>query len=149
MVMNGTTGEPVADWPVEVWGWQDTGPVQVSTGVSDASGAFEFSGLEIGPERVYRVQSTYKDVVYASEPVELPTGQNPPIIRLLVYETTGRDDDVVVSRFHFVVLSREPGIVSVLELYQFGNVGNETYVGNGCSGWQPAVGLGPTTSRCL
>ena len=128
-VVNGTTGQTVADWPVEVWGWNEPEPILVATGASDANGTFEFIGLDAENASLFRVQTTYRDVTYASDTVALSSGQGPAQVQLLVYETTDRADSIVVNRFHFVVLAREPGSVSVLEMYQFGNTGSQTYVG--------------------
>jgi hypothetical protein len=48
-----------------------------------------------------------------------------------VYETTAGDAAITVERFHFIiVMSDQPGSISILELYQFSNRGDRAYVGS-------------------
>jgi hypothetical protein len=139
-IVNGTTGVPLANWPVEAWVLQEDGPVLAAEGKSDAEGAFVFAGLAAGADKVYRAQVTYADVLYASESVALTEVGDASSVTVRVYESTDAADAVVVDRFHFVVLLRETGVVSVLELYQFGNMGDETYVGKaGAAGVRQSV----------
>ena len=50
-------------------------------------------------------------------------------VLVAVYETTDSPEAVIVERFHFIIMVEEPGLLSVLELYQFSNRGDHAYVG--------------------
>ena len=128
-VGNATTGEPVGDVEVRLrrWGTETELPPLVAQ--TDAGGNFRFEGLDTGNHAFYLAEVTYDDVPFPSDFVSFEPGGAQLSVPVNVYETTTSDEDIKVERFHFIVIGEQPGFFSVLELYQFSNLGERAYVG--------------------
>jgi hypothetical protein len=128
-VENGTTGQWVGAKPVRLRHWNAEAEQPPLTGQTDAQGRFHFDGLDTGNHAFYRVEADYQGVPFHSEFITFEPGATQTVASLKVYETTDRADMIKVQRFHFIIMARERGILSVLELYQFSNQGERAYAG--------------------
>jgi mono/diheme cytochrome c family protein len=128
-VGNATTGEPVGDVEVRLRRWGTESELPPLVAQADVDGNFHFKGLDTGNHAFYLAEVTYDDVPFPSDFVSFEPGVSQLSVPVNVYETTTSDEDIKVERFHFIVLGEQPGFLSVLELYQFSNLGDHAYVG--------------------
>ncbi|MGC8878616.1 MAG: hypothetical protein ACP5R2_05285 [Anaerolineae bacterium] len=96
---------------------------------TDMEGHFRFEGLDTDVHSLYRAEVEYQGVTFHSNFVNFEPGSTQVSITLNVYETTNVPETIHIKRFHFIILMRERGALSVLELYQFGNEGDRAFVG--------------------
>ena len=127
-VVNGSLqSAPVEGALVTLWALvKDEAESSLET-TADGSGQFRFEGLQT-EERAYRLEVEYKGVLYESDVVAFPPGEDFLSVPLSVYESTTSSADISVERAHFIV-AFEPGIIYVREVQIFSNGGNLTYVG--------------------
>jgi mono/diheme cytochrome c family protein len=128
-VGNATTGEPVGDAEVRLRRWGTEAELPPLVAQADADGNFHFEGLDTGNHAFYLAEVTYDDVPFSSDFVSFEPGVSQLSVSVNVYETAPSDEDIQVERFHFIILGEQPGFLSVLELYQFSNLGDRAYVG--------------------
>lgn len=128
-VQNTTTMQPVAGIPVRLRHWRLEVEHPSSSTQTDAQGHFRFEGLDTDVHSLYRAEAEYQGVTFHSNFVTFEPGSTQASIVLNVYETSHVPEMIRIKRFHFVILMRERGILSVLELYQFGNEGDRAFVG--------------------
>jgi mono/diheme cytochrome c family protein len=128
-VGNATTDEPVGDVEVRLRRWGTEFELPPLVAQADADGNFRFEGLDTGNHAFYLAEVTYDDVPFPSDFVSFEPGVTQLSVPVNVYETTTSDEDIKVERFHFIVIGEQPGFLSVLELYQFSNLGDHAYVG--------------------
>jgi len=127
-VLNATTGLPESNVPVTLRRWQGDTELSPLTAQATADGHFHFQDLDTG-DPVYQAQVTHRDVRFHSDFVRFDPGVTEMAVPVAVYETTDSPEAVIVERFHFIIMLEEPGLLSVLELYQFSNRGDHAYVG--------------------
>lgn len=128
-LLNRTTQQPVPHVTVRLRRWQMEVEQPPLTIQADAQGQFRFDGLDVSSHAFYRAEVDYQGITFHSEFVAFQTGVTQTIAPIPVYETTDRSDAVTAQRFHFIIMAREPGILSILELYQFANQADRAYVG--------------------
>jgi mono/diheme cytochrome c family protein len=128
-VGNATTGEPMGDVEVRLRRWGTESELPPLVAQADSDGNFRFEGLDTGSHAFYLAEVTYDDVPFPSDFVSFEPGVAQLSVPVNVYETTTSDGDIKVERFHFIVIGEQPGFFSVLELYQFSNLGERAYVG--------------------
>jgi mono/diheme cytochrome c family protein len=128
-VQNATTGELVGDVEVRLRRWQRESELSPLIAQAEDDGNFRFEGLDTGENAFYRAEVNYDDVSFPSDFVSFEPGATQLSVPVNVYETTTSDEDINVERFHFIVIGDQPGFLSVLELYQFSNLGDRAYVG--------------------
>jgi hypothetical protein len=129
-VKNGTTGQLVADVEVHLRRWQADAELPSLAAKADAGGNFRFEGLDTGDQLFYRAEVVYNDVLFPGKFANFEPGMTQLSLPLDVYETTSEDTAITIDRFHFIIMSDQPGTFAVLELYQFSNQGNRAYVGS-------------------
>lgn len=130
-VVNGTTGEPQNVGAVTLYAFGADGtPVGASEGSTDEEGRFAFEGLDTA--LTYMPEAEYAGVFYTTEsPLFFGQGVSGLETVLKVYETTPDDSEVVINRLHTIITFGEEGVLSVGQMYLFGNHGDRTYVGEG------------------
>jgi hypothetical protein len=129
-VKNGTTGQLVSKAEVRLRRWQGDVEGTPLTTQTDAEGNFRFEGLDTGDQVFYRAEVTYNGVPFPGKFASFEPGATQLSLPLDVYETTGDDTAITVDRFHFIIMSDQPGMFAILELYQFSNQGDRAYVGS-------------------
>lgn len=128
-VVSGTTGGgSTAGLEVTLRSFQGQEERDLRTTVTDASGAFEFGGLETGEAWVYLVWTPYEGVSYSSGLLSFAEGQAELSVEMPVYETTTDGTGIVVERAHVFLTFLEDRL-TLTELYVFQNPTDRTYVG--------------------
>jgi len=127
-VGNATTGLPAGNVAVTLHRWQGDTELSPFTAQATADGHFQFQDLDTG-DPVYQVEVTYDGVRFHSDFIRFDPGVTQMAVPVDVYETTDSPEAITVERFHFIIMLEEPGLLSVLELYQFSNRGDHAYVG--------------------
>jgi mono/diheme cytochrome c family protein len=128
-IQNVTTGQPLGDVEVRLRRWQTETELSPLIVQADADGSFRFDGLDTQSQAFYRAEVVHDGVPFPSDFVSFEPGVTQVSLPVGVYETTTSDEDISVERFHFIVIGDQPGFFSVLELYQFSNLGDRAYVG--------------------
>lgn len=128
-VQNTTTKQPVAGISVRLRRWRFEVEHSSLSTQTDMEGHFRFEGLDTDVHSLYRAEVEYQGVTFHSNFVSFEPGSTQVSITLNVYETTNVPETIHIKRFHFIILMRERGALSVLELYQFGNEGDRAFVG--------------------
>ncbi len=128
-VHNYTTGRAVGGVPVRLRRWRMEAELSPLTSSADSGGQFRFDGLDASAHAFYQAETDYQGITFHTGFVAFESGITQTAASVGVFETTDRPDDIAVQRFHFIIMAPERGVLSVLELYQFGNRGNRAYVG--------------------
>jgi len=128
-VQNATTGQPVGSVEVRLRRWQEDSELSPLTAQADAAGNYRFGGLDTRSQAFYRPEVVYDEVAFPAGFSSFEPGVTQLSLPLNVYEITTSDENIRVARFHFIVIGDQPGFFSVLELYQFSNLGDRAYVG--------------------
>lgn len=132
VVAGGAARAPVAGVPVSLYSVSGAGKTLLASATSDATGAFQFDGINLSAGSQYIASASYLGVAYA---VPLPAGRSDPLT-ITVYATTERADRISIERTSLVLagVDVKRGLLTIVESYHFTNAGSETYVG------QPAGG---------
>ncbi len=130
-VVNGTAGGPAvgAGLPVTLHTLRGAEKVGSRTTMTDASGAFRFTGLDTDPALQYRLEVVYLGVPYSSaELYQFGAGQTTLQATLSLFETTDEDKAIRLDLVHLIV---EPfgQALRVSEIQLLSNTGDRTYVG--------------------
>ncbi len=137
-LLNGSTGEPVANMPITLHVVSSTGDsVQTVKGVSAEDGSFVFENLNRDHTLSYILEADYKNIPYFSpEPAIFLPDKTETDLNLNVYETT--DDPAVVSQSTLHrIMAFAPNEISVADVYVLGNSGDKTYIGKVGADGQP------------
>lgn len=128
-VINAATGQPVGNIEVTLHAFQNGTQIDTMTGQADENGNFTFYKLLTDHTIFYVVQGIYQDVVYVSQdPGMFLPDSNQVNLNLEVYDTTTNPENIAVTQLHYLV-SFNPGVVNVLQIYIVGNSGNKTFIG--------------------
>jgi hypothetical protein len=129
-VKNGTTGQLAGNVEVRLRRWQADVELSPLTTQADAGGSFRFEGLDTSGHVFYRAEVTYNGVTFPGKFAGFEPGATQLSLPLDVYETTADDATITIDRFHFIIMSEQPGSFAILELYQFSNRSDRAYVGS-------------------
>jgi hypothetical protein len=99
------------------------------TGTTDELGFFRFEDLDSSQPIVYQAQVEVDGVAFVSGFASPAVEQTEATLPINVYDTTSQPDGVMVDRLHFIAMVEEPGVLSMVELYQFSNQGNLAFAG--------------------
>ncbi|MCG3211377.1 MAG: hypothetical protein FOGNACKC_05021 [Anaerolineae bacterium] len=128
-VINAATGQPVANIPVALHAFQNGAPLESLTGQTDANGVYTFNKLLTDHTIFYVVEGKYQDVPYVTqEPGMFLPDSNEVKLNLTVYDTTTTGDAIDVTQLHYL-LSFNPGVINVLQIFVVGNTGDKTFIG--------------------
>ncbi|MFQ6001258.1 MAG: carboxypeptidase-like regulatory domain-containing protein, partial [Anaerolineae bacterium] len=128
-VVNGTQGAPrdsVAGLTVTLYLVDEGGEETSLNSVTDEEGRFRFPDLTFEEGTSYWLLVEYEGITYGSGAETL--GQISEPFLLTVYETTKSDEAIEVALDHLIV-SFEPGALTVEEYYLFTNTGDRVYIG--------------------
>jgi hypothetical protein len=133
-VVNGATGKPQPGVEVTLVGaTQDGGESLERTATTSRAGAYRFTGLPTGDDRLYALDATYAGGFFAGRAVSLPSdSEQTPVIEtaLRVWETTTDPAAIFVRRNDvFVVL--DEGRAGVVESVTVVNPTDFAYIGRG------------------
>lgn len=125
-VTNRTTGQPLSGQAITLQRHLGDQPVTELQGLTDHAGRFAFVSLPIDSAH-YVATTRYLGVEYQSEPISLQDSVAIRDIRLDVYHTTTRDDQILVEAHHLII-DTKPETLDITEILVFHNNGNETFV---------------------
>ncbi|GEM_PF-4673518 len=128
-VHNVTVEQPMPGITVRLRRWRLGTEYPPLATEANTEGYFRFEGLDTDVHSLYRAEADHHNVTFHSGFVSFEPGSTHVSVVLNVYETTDVPEDVHIKRFHFIILARERGVLSILELYQFGNKGNRAFIG--------------------
>jgi hypothetical protein len=129
-LVDGTTGgTPLAGQTITLLHQAGASLSQSGTTVTDARGAFRFSGLANGTADLYAATVTFQDASYSTDVLVL--GDTPTRVTLLAYEATSSDALIGIGPVAIQVQSPDvtSGQIPVAELVTVVNAGQHTYVG--------------------
>ena len=133
-VVQGTADGPaVESVTVTLEAFADFQPMAALTTTVGADGRFEFGGLAVDPNVVYLASASSDGVRYSSPIVTLAAEQPEAETVVTLFETTGDPGGVVLDRVHWI-LDSQPGALIVLQVLEFGNAGDRTFVGEQAAG---------------
>jgi len=133
-VVQGTAGGPeVERATVTLEAFADFQPMAALTTTVGADGRFEFGGLTVDPNVVYLASASAAGVRYSSPIVTLTAEQPEAETVVTIYETTGDASGVALDRVHWI-LDSQPGALIVLQVLEFGNNGDRTFIGEQAAG---------------
>jgi hypothetical protein len=135
-VLNRSINQPVPDVVVRLRHWDMEVEQRSQATRADNQGHFRFDNLDMSAHAFYRVEADYQTVTFRSEFVAFQPGVTQTVAALDLFETTDHPDSINVQRLHFIIMAREPGLLSILELYQFANQSDRAYVGTLNAGGQ-------------
>ena len=126
-----TNGTPDADIPAGqpvvlhlFDNFQETGAITTTV---TSGGAFEFTDIELIPDRAMIVSARYGEVLYTSDVAQVVAGQTEYQLPFQIFEATTDPEVIVVERMH-VILDFQPGEAQIGELFIISNTGNKTFV---------------------
>ncbi len=133
-VVQGTAGGPaVESAQVTLEAFVDFQPMSAVTMTVDAGGQFEFTELSIEPNVVYLASVSSGGIRYSSPVVTLTAEQTEVDTVVTVYEVSDDPSGISLDRVHWI-LDSQPGALIVLQVMEFGNSSDSTYVGQQIEG---------------
>jgi hypothetical protein len=121
-------GGPTAGLEVALRVFQGNSEVESQSATTDAEGRFQFVDLQTGAEWAYLIQVRYEDVTYSKGMLSFQNGQDEIDAQIVVFEKTGDDEGIDVTRAHILITPSDGGL-SVTEVYVFQNPTDRTYIG--------------------
>ncbi len=129
-VIHGAGGEAsLADLEVVLLGFDGDQPVFTETTVTNNSGVFEFSNLEMIPGRIFGAFTENDGVRYYSTAVHFVEGESSLDLPIVMFDVTTDSQDLTIERVHLVFDYAIEDLVNVSELWLISNTGDETIVG--------------------
>jgi mono/diheme cytochrome c family protein len=128
-VVNGTTGNHLADQPVRLLIFEQEQFAEMREGTTDEQGRTQFSGLPTAPTWAYVVETTYQDLTYHSEVGHFSPDSNRIELIASVYDPGASVDAVSIDRAHWLIDLTNPSFVDVGEVYSFLNAADRVFAG--------------------
>jgi hypothetical protein len=142
-VVNGATGKPQPRVEVTLVGAREDGGGSLQrTTMTSRTGAYRFTGLPTGDDRLYAIDATYAGGLFAGRAVSIPSDSNKtPVIEttLRVWDTT-TDPAAIFVRSNNVFVVPDAGRAGVVESVTVVNPTDLAYIGRGA---EPAGGGSP------
>jgi hypothetical protein len=126
-VVKGQEARPVPGQAVQLHIVRGDEELKGTTSVTDAAGAYRFTGLAEDAALSYYVSTEYENAFYTEGPL---TGQGTLTQRFTVYDV-GRDISNVQVKNHHIIIERKPDAFHVTEILIFENKGSAAYLGTG------------------
>lgn len=129
-VTNQTTGQPMANLPVELGVFDQSSQLETRSATTDAQGLYRFEQLPTDATLAYAVRVTYpENVPYSSDFVSFADGKTEIDLPVFVYETTTDPSGIKAERVHYI-MEFDAGRALVAELVVLSLDGDRTYVGD-------------------
>ena len=133
-VVNGATGNPQPGVEVVLVGARKDGGASLKrTATTSRTGAYRFTGLPTGDDRLYAIDATYAGGLFAGRAVSIPSdSKKSPVIKttLRVWDTT-TDPAAIFVRRNDVFVVPDAGRAGVVESVTVVNPTNLAYIGRG------------------
>ena len=144
-VVNGATGNPQPGVEVVLVGARKDGGASLKrTATTSRTGAYRFTGLPTGDDRLYAIDATYAGGLFAGRAVSIPSdSKKSPVIKttLRVWDTTS-DPAAIFVRRNDVFVVPDAGRAGVVESVTVVNPTDLAYIGRGAGssgGGSPAA----------
>lgn len=140
VVRQAESSEPLTATQVALEAFVDFQRVAVFTTTLDAAGQFQFQNLSVDAGVVYMASASSEGVSYSSPILSLSPATSTITATIPIYGKTDDPSGVQIERTHWI-LNSQPGGLVVIEIYEFSNRGERTFVGAKVEGIDPAVTL--------
>jgi hypothetical protein len=125
---NGTAGaSPPADQPVVLHVFDNFNETDTITSTVKSDGTFEFTGIDLTPDRALIVSARYNDVLYTSDVGAVTPDQTDYQLPFTMFEPTTDSSVLSVERMHIVFEFSTPGVLQVGELFVISNKSDKTF----------------------
>lgn len=138
-VQNGTTGDKLMQTAVQLLIFDGQDMVAQRQAEANAEGVARFDNLPTDPTWAYVARTNYKDVPFESNMLQFEPSQASLAVPLSVYEGGAKQEDVQVSRAHWVIGLQDAQNLDVAEIYAFANKSDRVYMGESASVGKPVV----------
>ncbi len=138
-VQNGTTGDKLAQTAVQLLIFDGQDMVAQRQAAANAEGVARFDNLPTEPTWAYVARTNYNDVPFESDMLQFEPSQASLTVPLAVYEAGAKQEDVRVSRAHWVIGLQDPKNLDVAEIYALVNSSDRVYMGESTSAGKPLV----------
>ena len=128
-VVNGTTGEHLANQPVRLLIFEQEQFAEMREGETDEQGRAQFTGLPTAPTWAYVVETTYQDLTYHSDVGHFSPDSNMIELIASVYDPGASMDAVSIDRAHWLIDLTNPSFIDVGEVYSFLNSADRVFAG--------------------
>lgn len=125
-VVNFTSQKPVPSQEVTLKAWKEDSPVFEKKTITDESGHFEFSEVELNKAYVYEVSTNYDDVDYYSKQFVLTEDKSEITITVKVYEVSKDISNISIPIYH-VVINKNEDSFEVFESFSLMNTGKTSF----------------------
>ena len=125
-VKNLTLNQVVPNQEVLLYIYQNQNEVDKKSVVSDETGSFTFSELEIEPTISYRLAALYQDVEYGAKPINLAR-ESDPNLELNVFSISDDDSKIQAAAHHLILEPMDDGLF-VTEYIIMANSGNTSFL---------------------
>ncbi len=128
-ITNGTSGGgSVAGVQVTLFATNSDNSTTHLTTTADASGHYEFKGVNSASTSTYVIGLNYQEADYYSDAQTFSDNETTKNVDITVYESTTDDSAITVVNAH-TVMFLENGGLTIQELYVFANMSDRTYIG--------------------
>ncbi|HIE27536.1 TPA: carboxypeptidase regulatory-like domain-containing protein [Candidatus Poribacteria bacterium] len=125
-VKNLTINQVVPNQEVSLYVYQNRSEVDKKSVVSDETGSFTFSGLEIDPTISYSLTALYQNVEYSTKLINLGT-EAEQTIELNVFDVSDDDSKIQAAAYHLILEPMDDGLY-VTEYIIMANSGNTSFL---------------------
>lgn len=136
---NGTAGGSIpAGQPVVLHVFDNFNETDTITSTAKSDGTFEFTGIDLTPDRALIVSALYNDVLYTSDVGAITPDRTDYQLPITIFESAADSSALNVERMHIVFEFSAPGVLQVGELFVISNNSDKTFAA--------ATPNGPTTT---
>ncbi len=126
-VKNFTTDEIAPQQKVILYVYQNKDEAGDQSVVSDSTGVFEFSELQMEPSLSYKLTTSFQDADYSSPLIRFTPEHPEQTIDLKVYSSSDDDSKIQVTAHHLIIEPLENAL-QVTEYIILENTGNTSYL---------------------
>jgi hypothetical protein len=127
-VVNGSGKAVPAGLTVTLSGYDSMTEAVTLTAETVDGGRFEFTGVEMPPERVFVATVEYDGGTYSSDVIHPSSQDLLNDLQVMVYDSTTDASELVVERMHVFFDFNVPGVIQVVELFLISNPSQDLVV---------------------
>ncbi len=126
-VKNVTSNKIVPQQKVTLYAYRNDAEIDNRSAISDSTGAFEFSQLEIAPSLSYRLTTRFHNVDYSVPFIRLTSERPEQTVDVKVYFSSDDESNIQITAHHIVLHPIESGC-QITEYIILENTGNTSYL---------------------
>jgi len=127
-VVNASGNEIPEGLTVTLHGYDSMAEALTLTTQTVQGGGFEFTSVEMPPDRVFIASVDYDEGTYSSDVIHPSSTDLLNDLQVMVYDSTADPSALVVERMHVFFDFNTPGVVQVVELFLLSNPSQEMVV---------------------